>query len=1504
MSIRDLDVRIQPSVNLAPVIELNRYMNDTVRAFQQTDNATREWRDSMNRMNQQMNQTGRQTNQTNRAFGQSNQQMQQMAQHTNRATQEMRQMSNQMNSTYRSTQRMIDESQALNNQLGRQSDVIRALASTAGTSATQLAHDWQAMSNEMRRSMINNHNDMLKYRQQIMKTEHDMYKLGSQMGNYTGSTNDFMNEIRRLGKEHKKSTDQMINNNVAMRQSIIQQVATMSAMSGQSEKIAKNYDRMGNSLLKVNNPLLSVTSNLSRLARESSAASLALQMLGPNASMKELQDMIGMITQGVMRMQSVAMVTSVAWAGFTAILANAAKGPDVGENLAAQAEAWAKYEQEVKKRTHEIVTTWGFFDKATAFHTSPERIINNLNSQVKIFESWNKNMQTLVKRGVDQGMIAELRSLGPKTEGQIRAMANASDAELAKIQDLWRRRMGAARTAATTELEKLKQETQLKVKGLQDSLTPLGTSLYEFKNTWAEAVGPFVEFWGKLAAKVVDAGTAIGKFVNKLNEINPWITKLAGMFLYLVATFALILTPLAAGIGYIMGLKAAFAAAWVFIGPLVEGLAAMMGTVVLVSAAVIALGAALYLLWTRSETFRNAVISGWTAIKNKALEVWGFLKPYINQAMSAVTTFVHAKLVQLQAFWDNNGQQVLQAVKNIWGAISPFISTVMNTIWSIMQFIWPLVLMLIKSVWGNIKGIINGALNVIMGAVKVFSGLFTGDFSKMWEGLKQMFFGAIQVVWNYINLMMFGRILSAGKLFFSGFRSVFVSLWQGLVSLFKASVTNVKNTVQYGFTAMKLLGQNIMTGFKNAVVGIWTSLFGGIKGMLGRIGSSIKSAWTTARSETKQLFGMIKDDVEGVFKGVVKAAKELPGKIGSGISGMAGKVTGGIEALTSKVFGGFKKMINGATGGLNWIMKKIGADFYIDPWVPKYATGTGYHPGGPAILGDGGMKELYVTPSGAMGMSPATDTLLNLPQGTKVFSGPQTQQLMQSGMIPAYDKGNVGNGNSFKSVASDLWEGTKNVAGAAKDKAVGAGKAVKDTAVAGANKVKDLSLDVWSYVSEPSKLLKKVFASFVPKPPAISEVFNKVFPASITKIKDNALGFVKKKMEEFSFLGGDASGTGIGSYYLGSPFRITTNFTPNGNKNDRVHKGGVHHGLDLAAPQGTPIKSLTDGIVKQVLIGSSTAGNGVRIQSGSDLLSYIHMMSAPLVKQGQKVKEGQVIGRVGSTGFSTGPHLDLKIKRNGAYINPLTYLQGKAGESGSYGAAPKGNLAQWIAAGMARAGVSGDAWKTGLNWIIQKESSGNPRAVGAPTSDGTAKGLMQLKHFNYKGDPFNPSNNIYWGIKYIQDRYKSIGGALRWWKSHNWYANGTNSHTGGNAVLGDGGLNEPFMLPNGQMGLSPNRATLFPNLPTGTKVWPSILDFFKKTTSNVPSNPGESSESAAPSFAVGDTGSSQINIEFSPVITITGGGKEGEKSVREQIDEALAEQYKKFQEVLINSGLV
>ncbi|MDE8676451.1 phage tail tape measure protein [Priestia aryabhattai] len=535
----------------------------------------------------------------------------------------------------------------------------------------------------------------------------------------------------------------------------------------------------------------------------------------------------------------------------------------------------------------------------------------------------------------------------------------------------------------------------------------------------------------------------------------------------------------------------------------------------------------------------------------------------------------------------------------------------------------------------------------------------------------------------------------------------------------------------------------------------------------------------------------------------VKKAEDMNDKVVKEAKKQAKGHADQIDWETGKVKTGWDKMKEKVSDTWSWIQGIFGVkddkkssskkSSSSSSKADKYALGTSRrgHGGGPAIVGERGRELAHIPGVGVTMVGENGPELIgDLPEGSSVLPNRHTEQLLKSYGFPGYEGGI---GDYF------------------------------DTIMQG-----------------PSAVFEKAASKFGLKDSLLPSWFTNISGSPISAIKELAKDKIQGLIDSMTdFFGGGGSYTGIGGYYLSSPFRVTTNFTPNGNKNDKVHKGGVHHGVDLAAPQGTKILSLTDGIVQQILIGSKTAGNGVRVQSGSDLLSYIHMMKAPSVKQGQKVKEGQLLGYVGSTGFSTGPHLDLKIKRNGAYINPLSYLQGKAGGGGgdSFGAAPSGNLAQWISAGMARAGVSGDAWKTGLNYIIMKESTGRPNVQGAMTSDGRAKGLMQLKHFNYKGNPFDPVNNIRWGIKYIQDRYKTIGGAVNWWKKHHWYKDGTNFHNGGNAVLGDGNEYEPYMLPNGVVGISPNQATLYPDFPTGAKVWPNITEFVKSMPSLVPSIP-------------------------------------------------------------------
>jgi murein DD-endopeptidase MepM/ murein hydrolase activator NlpD len=100
---------------------------------------------------------------------------------------------------------------------------------------------------------------------------------------------------------------------------------------------------------------------------------------------------------------------------------------------------------------------------------------------------------------------------------------------------------------------------------------------------------------------------------------------------------------------------------------------------------------------------------------------------------------------------------------------------------------------------------------------------------------------------------------------------------------------------------------------------------------------------------------------------------------------------------------------------------------------------------------------------------------------------------------------------------------------------------------------------------------------------------------------------------------------------------------------------GFHSGIDLAAVSGTPILAAAPGTA-QVNRGGTGYGNNVMIQVSGQRTDLYGHMSAILVTPGQRVEVGQVVGREGSTGFSTGPHLHWEVRINGASINPAGLL--------------------------------------------------------------------------------------------------------------------------------------------------------------------------------------------------------------------------------------------------------
>ena len=99
-----------------------------------------------------------------------------------------------------------------------------------------------------------------------------------------------------------------------------------------------------------------------------------------------------------------------------------------------------------------------------------------------------------------------------------------------------------------------------------------------------------------------------------------------------------------------------------------------------------------------------------------------------------------------------------------------------------------------------------------------------------------------------------------------------------------------------------------------------------------------------------------------------------------------------------------------------------------------------------------------------------------------------------------------------------------------------------------------------------------------------------------------------------------------------------------------------HQGIDIAAETGTPIVATADGVVTTAGWDGSGYGNMVDIDHGDGIMTRYGHASAVAVTVGQEVRRGQVIAYVGSTGYSTGPHLHYEVRVSGQPVNPAGYL--------------------------------------------------------------------------------------------------------------------------------------------------------------------------------------------------------------------------------------------------------
>lgn len=256
------------------------------------------------------------------------------------------------------------------------------------------------------------------------------------------------------------------------------------------------------------------------------------------------------------------------------------------------------------------------------------------------------------------------------------------------------------------------------------------------------------------------------------------------------------------------------------------------------------------------EGFKSLFTSS-ESIFTPFINVFNTLLPHIQTAFSGIVTFIQSQLAVIKQFWEENGTQIMQAVKSAFEIIS-----------SIFNAVLPAILVVVKFVWDSIKGVISGALDVIMGAIKIFSGLFTGDFSKMWEGVKQLFSGAITLILNLMNLSFVGAL-----------RKLTVNLVKTLVTSMKGMWDDIALRFMYGkdkaLSLVNTLKTSAINGFnslKTSLQTVATNIWNSVKTAFSNMSTSVQTVINALRTVVTTVFNAIKTAITTAVSGAQTTA--------------------------------------------------------------------------------------------------------------------------------------------------------------------------------------------------------------------------------------------------------------------------------------------------------------------------------------------------------------------------------------------------------------------------------------------------------------------------------------------------------------------------------------------------------------------------------------------------------------------------------------------------------
>ncbi|MBF7028936.1 peptidoglycan DD-metalloendopeptidase family protein [Staphylococcus kloosii] len=823
--------------------------------------------------------------------------------------------------------------------------------------------------------------------------------------------------------------------------------------------------------------------------------------------------------------------------------------------------------------------------------------------------------------------------------------------------------------------------------------------------------------------------------------------------------------------------------------------------------------------------------------------MWSGIKQIFSGFISVIVGIFKGSFVgQIISFAKGMWQNVKQIFTNLWNdakSIFSNLSAVVVAIWTVMK---DKVINFAKGIWNGVKAAFNALKNsvtAIFNAVKTF-------VVKVWTSLKNNVINLAKLLWAGVKTN-FNNLKGGITAIFNAVKNFAIKVWttikNSVVKLAKSLWNGVKNT----FNTLKKGVSTIFNAVKNFVVKLWTSIKNKVINLAKALWQGVRDKFNALKKSVNKIISDLRNYVVNKWKNLKQSVVNLATGAKDGVvKGFKAMYDKGVEWLNKlksfikKAKDGFKKVAtslgkgvaNGAISGLNAMIdginslsKKIMKKKLIKKSIPKLSTGTDANPGvktdsqgrltkgTKAIVNDKGIgngkgpnghKELIYRRSGKIEQPRGNNKKVTLKRGDGVINGARSQSLM-----PHLSKGTIkdelfgaisGGANKVKDTASkgfhkakdtgtSLIEGGKDLAGKAKkafDKAIG---------------------DVMEYVKNPMKLVDKTMKFFgVDFSNVTGEAMSGTMDFGYKGLKNSVKDLIAGWFDELE--GGDGDSGWLLKHDILQTFG---NYT-----GGLMFNGGKHYGVDFGMPTGTSIKALTDGTVTQAGAVSGGGGNQVTIKEpgGKWYQWYMHMMNGGVkAKKGQKVKAGDEIGKSGSTGNSTTPHLHIQRMKgypsNETAVDPMKWLKSLKGGG-------KKSASKWksdIRKAAKEMGVSvSKSDVNGIASLINAESGGDPKITqqiqDINSGGNEAQGLLQYVPSTFKAYAKKGHTNIKSGY----DQLLAFFNNKNWKSDYNpnggWGPTGARKFATGGIIRTDGLYN---LAEDGHeevmMSMDPKRAT-------------------------------------------------------------------------------------------------